>query len=124
MPYCKICGHKSKGRVCDDCQYFLDRGVDEETIRKMLSNDKVKKIWKENEKYAEELAHAYYDSVIENYPDDSSKNFGFNAFVDGIRVGLDIIMPLISEEDQRKAVEKINSMLKRSEERNDSKKHI
>jgi DNA-binding ferritin-like protein (Dps family) len=57
----------------------------------MLNDDEVKKIWKENEKRAEKLADAYYDSVIENYPKNKSskENFGYNTFIDGIRLGLD-----------------------------------
>ena len=80
----------------------------------MLSNDNVKKIWKANEKYAERLGNAYYDSVIENYKfikKDSNENFGYNTFVDGIRLGLDIIIPLLDEGSQEKVIEKINSMI-------------
>lgn len=120
MPYCKICGRKSREEsVCSNCRYFLDNGADELTIRKMLSDDKVKKIWKDNGKYSEELAREYYDSLIENYDvtDDSKENFGFNTFTDGIRLGLDIVMPLISVDDRAKAIEKIKTMIKRSKER-------
>lgn len=113
MPYCRICGKKSESRVCNNCQYFLDNGADEETIKKMLSDDKTKKAWKANEKYSEELGEAYYDSVIENYKvtNNSKENFGYNTFVDGIRLGLDIIIPLLDEGSQEKVIEKINSMI-------------
>jgi len=89
----------------------------------MLSDDDVKKIWKENEKYSVELADAYYDSVIENYKvtNDSKGNFGYNTFIDGVRLGLDIIMPLLDEEYQEKVIDKIKSMIK---VRNDRKKKV
>jgi len=119
MPYCKICGKEAGKKVCVNCQYLLDNGADEETIKKMLSDDETKKVWKANEKRAEELGEAYYDSVIENYKvtDDSKENFGYNTFIDGVRLGLDIIIPLLDKDDQDKVVEKIKSMVKRSEER-------
>lgn len=119
MTYCRICGKKSKNRVCNNCQYLIDNGADEETIKKMLSNDNAKKIWKANEEHSEELACAYYDSVIQNYKVtiDSKENFGYNTFVDGIRLGLDIIMPLLDEEGQEKVIDKIKSMIKVSKER-------
>lgn len=80
----------------------------------MLGNDTVKSIWKQNEQRAEDLGLAYYDSVLENYlplPKDSKENFGFNTFVDGIRMGLDIILPLLDDAAQEMVVEKINSMV-------------
>ena len=119
MPYCKICGKESGKRVCVNCQYLLDNGADEKTIKKMLSDDATKKIWKDNERYSEELGEAYYDSVIENYPsnNDSKENFGYNTFVDGVRLGLDIVIPLLDKENQDKVVDKIKSMIKRSEQR-------
>lgn len=66
--FCKICGRKDEnGRECNRCVYFLDRGVDESVIKRMLSDDKTKSIWNENEKIAEDLARTYYDHLIENY---------------------------------------------------------
>ena len=119
MPYCRICGKESGKRVCTNCQYFLDNRADEETIKKMLSDDETKKIWKANEKYAEELGEAYYDSVIENYKatNDSKENFGYNTFIEGVRLGLDIVMPLLDEDNQIKVKEKINHMIKARNER-------
>ena len=113
MVYCRICGKESEKRTCANCQYFLDNGADEQTIKKMLSDDKTKKAWKANEIYSEELGEAYYDSVIENYKvtNNSKENFGYNTFVDGIRLGLDIIIPLLDEGSQEKVIEKINSMI-------------
>ena len=55
MVNCKICGEKSDNEICNICQYFLDNGVSEETIKKILVDDSVKDIWKANEKYSEEL---------------------------------------------------------------------
>lgn len=114
MVFCGICGRESEKRVCTNCQYFLDNGSDEETIKKMLSDDNANRIWKANNKYAEELGDAYYESVIENYKktNDSKENFGYNTFIDGIRLGLDIIIPLLDDENQKMAIKKIKSMVK------------
>ena len=114
--FCRICGNKSGNeRECKRCIYFLDHGADEAAIRRMLSDDRTKAVWKENEKTAEELARAYYDHVIENYnlgqvKKHSKENFGFNTFIDGIRLGLDVIMPLLDEDLKKKVNEKIDSM--------------
>lgn len=83
----------------------------------MYSDDKTKRVWKENEGLAERLAQAYYDSCIENYPKpqtkrDSKENFGYNTFMDGIRLGLDITLPMLSPEMQGRVKGKIESMLK------------
>src|SRR3989344_1091828 len=76
---------------------------------------KVKEIWKENEGLAEELGDAYYDSVLRESEEfikkDTKENIGYNMFVDGIRVGLDIITPLLDEEMQEKVKDKIEQML-------------
>ena len=115
--FCRICGNKSGNeRECKRCIYFLDHGADEAAIRRMLSDDRTKAVWKENEKTAEELARAYYDHVIENYnlgqvKKHSKENFGFNTFIDGIRLGLDVIMPLLDEDLKKKVNEKIDSMV-------------
>src|SRR3989338_7344394 len=114
MAFCRICGKASEAGVCPNCQYFLDSGSDEETLKRMLSNDIVKSIWKQNEQRAEDLGRAYYDSVLENYlpsAEDSKENFGFNTFVDGIRMGLDIILPLLDDAAQEMVIEKINGMV-------------
>ena len=75
----------------------------------------VNKIWKYNENWAEELGDAYYDSVLKESEEfikkDTKENVGYNMFVDGIRVGLDIIMPLLDKEMQEKARDKIKQML-------------
>ena len=83
----------------------------------MLSDDVVKKVWKENKAIAEELAEAYYGHLLKNYSPaqikkDSKENFGFNAFADGINLGLDVIMPLLDEEHSKKVLEKIETMLR------------
>lgn len=80
-------------------------------------DSEVKEIWKENETLAEELGDAYYDSVLKESEEfikkDSKENIGYNMFVDGIRVGLDIIMPLLNEEMQEKVKNKIEQMLQK-----------
>lgn len=120
MVYCKICGAKSVSRICDGCQYCLNNGAAEETIKKMKSNDVVNKIWKENESYSERLANAYYDSVIENYKktNDSKENFGYNTFIDGIRLGLDIVVPMLDEDAIKEIRAKIEDMISQREEFN------
>lgn len=61
----------------------------------------VEEIWKENGEIADKLADCYYGSILEEYKDyiknDSKENFGFNAFADGVRVGLDIVIPLLDK---------------------------
>jgi len=116
--YCKICGREAnKERTCN---YFLEHGETEETLRSMYSDDEAKKIWRENEKIAEKLADAYYDSVIENYKTTqirktTRKVFGYNTFIDGIRAGLDIVLPMLDEEKLKEIKEKIKVMIKRRE---------
>ena len=115
--FCGICGSSSGNRrECKRCTYFLEKGADEHLIRKMLSDDKTKSIWNENEKIAEDLARAYYGHLIETYNQkqvkkNSKEHFGFNTFVDGIRLGLDIITPLLDEGKKAEVDEKIKSML-------------
>ena len=115
--FCRICGRKSGNkRECKRCTYFLERGVDEYIIRRMLSDDKTKAIWGGNEKIAEELARVYYDHLIETYSQKQVKNhskedFGFNTFVDGIRLSLDIVIPLLDEKKKIEVDEKIKSMI-------------
>lgn len=115
--FCRICGSESGNeRECKRCVYFLDHGDDENSIKTMLSDDKTRKIWKENEEIAENLARTYYDHTIESYSkgdvkNHSKENFGFNTFADGIRLGLDIIMPMVSEELKAQVDNKIESMI-------------
>ena len=114
--HCRICGNKSdESRLCKNCKYLLDNGSDEYTIRRMLSDDKTKKVWEENKKIAQDLADTYYDSVLQGYKTqimkDSKENFGYNTFTDGINLGLDIIIPLANEEVQNKIKEKIKNMI-------------
>ena len=76
---------------------------------------KVEEIWEDNKGWAEKLGNAYYDSVLKESEEfikkDTKENVGYNMFVDGIKVGLDIIMPLLDEEMQEKAKDKIEQML-------------
>lgn len=125
---CRICGKDSKNeRECLQCAYFLKHGADEETIKATYSDDETNKIWQENKNVADELAKAYYDSLIDNYPKSqmkksSKEEFGFNTFTDGIRVGLDIILPLLDLESQEKAKAKIKEMIITSKIRKKSDK--
>lgn len=77
----------------------------------------VEEIWKENEEIADKLADCYYDSILEEYKDyiknDSKENLGFNAFADGIRVGLDIVIPLLDKNMNKIVEEKISSMIEK-----------
>ena len=115
--FCRICGSESGNeRGCKRCVYFLDHGDDENSIKEMLSDDKTREVWKENEEIAENLARTYYDLTIESYSKGdvrkhSKENFGFNTFADGIRLGLDIIMPMVSEELRTQVDNKIESMI-------------
>ena len=125
---CRICGKDSKKeRECSQCTYFLKHGADEETIKATYSDDETNKVWQENKNVADELAEAYYDSLIDNYPKSqmkksSKEEFGFNTFTDGIRVGLDIILPLLDLESQEKTKAKIKEMVAASKIREKSDK--
>jgi hypothetical protein len=114
---CRICERESAQTECKDCRYFLKHGFDESAIKSMHNDKKAIKIWKENEKIAESLAREYYDFVLENYDKKdrqkgTKEDFGFNVFVDGIRCGMDIIIPMLDDEMQAKVKDKINGMLK------------
>src|SRR3989338_6480729 len=114
---CRICGRKSCVQIeCKDCRHFLKNGVDEHAIRRMHSDGKTKKIWIENEYIAESLAQAYYEFVLDDYNKkivrkDTKENFGYNTFVDGIRCGIDIIIPMLDDEMQSKVKDKIKHMI-------------
>ena len=65
---------------------------------------------------ADDLGQAYYDYLLKEYDKkvtskDSKENFGFNTFCDGIRLGLDAIMPLLDEGGIKAAKQKIKDML-------------
>ncbi|MBI4981175.1 hypothetical protein HZC30_06495 [Candidatus Woesearchaeota archaeon] len=111
---CRICGNGIK--LCERCNYLLKNGANEETIKKTLSDTRTNQIWDENKKVAEELANAYYDSVLNEYKKqlkkDSKENFGYNTFADGINLGLDVVLPLLDAEHLQKAKDKIKMMLK------------
>jgi len=116
MP-CRICGkHSGAERECQKCSSALMKGVDDSTLKLLYSDDQTKKVWAENGEIAEKLARAYYGHLLEGYggatlKKDSRENFGFNCFADGIRCGLDIVMPLLDEETREKARTKVSQML-------------
>ncbi len=115
---CVICGRKTANQEkCKDCRYLLKNKGSEETLRMIHDDERTKRIWNENESIAEKLAQAYYDSVIDEYSkqsiqNDTKENFGFNTFVDGIRCGIDIIMPMLDDRSADKVKEKINNLIK------------
>ena len=113
--HCTICGNSGSKSICKNCAYLLKNGATEESIRKTLGDHAAQKVWKANRKIAEGLAKAYYGHLLENYNPAQIKkdfeNFGFNAFADGINLGLDVIMPLLDEEHSKKVLEKIENMV-------------
>lgn len=114
---CRICGRNSKNKKeCLQCVYFLKYGVSEEIIKTTYSDEKTNKVWQENKDVADDLAEAYYDSLIGKYPKSQTKKsskeeFGFNTFTDGIRIGLDIILPMLDLESLEKTKSKIKKMI-------------
>ncbi len=74
-----------------------------------------KKIWKRNEKLAVELAECYYQSILDEYGNEikksSKEDLGFNAFTDGIRLGLDVILPMTDEKGRKIIIEKLRCMV-------------
>lgn len=115
---CDMCERESEKKVCDECLFMLNNGADKESIRKMMSEDFMQKISNNNGKYAEDLADAYYDSVIEEYKDveDTKENFGYNTFFDGIKMGLDIIIPILDQKQRDDVHNQIESMIKYAKE--------
>ncbi len=105
----------------------LDLGFDFEDLKiKVLSekerkeffnnfDPEVKRIWEKNNNTATKLADAYYDSLLNEAEEfikkDSKENVGYNMFLGGIRVGLDIIIPLLDEKTKKKVDDKIDMML-------------
>ncbi len=91
-------------------------------------DESVRKIWKENEDIAKSLGDAYYDSILEESEELIEKydkeNVGYNMFVDGIRVGLDIVVPLLNEEMQDKVKDKIEGMLEKRAMAEDSEEEF
>jgi hypothetical protein len=100
---CSLCGKESVWTVCEECV------KDHNSPRTMA-------VWENNRETAEKLAQAYYKHALAAYGKekirkDSKENLGFNAFCDGINMGLDIITPFL-DENQAKAVQKqISQML-------------
>ena len=124
--HCKICGKKSdENRLCKECIYFLGHGANEETLRIMYSDDNTKKVWEENKAISQELADAYYDSVLDGYrtnsKKDSKENFGYNTFADGATLALDIVMPMIDKDMQEQVKNKIKMMVEKRQKINKRK---
>ena len=73
-------------------------------------------IFKENTKTAEELAYCYYQSLLDKYQKfmekDTRENIGFNAFADGIRLGLDVTLQMVDNQTRKAIKEKIKSMIR------------
>jgi hypothetical protein len=117
---CNICEKESKNGTCDQCAYFKKHGADEKAIKAMYADPHITSIWKETIGLSEALGQAYYDTLLDNYPEDqvkksSQEEFGFNTFSDGIRLGLDVIMPLLDKKSLEAVKAKIASMLEAAE---------
>ena len=84
--------------------------------------EEIGECWEKNEEIAEKLANCYYGSILEEYKQEieksSKEDFGFNAFVDGIRVGLDIVIPLLDEKFKKIVEERISFMINKRESLN------
>ena len=87
---------------------------------KNANQKKIDKIFKENVKTAEELAYCYYQSLLDEYKDhikkDTKENIGFNAFVDGIRLGFDVTLSMVDNQMRKAIKEKIKSMIQHRKE--------
>ena len=109
MVKCRFCGKESFFEMCESC------------IKKQ-NPDRTDNIWKNNIKLADNLGESYYKFLLKEYDKtsvkkDSKENFGFNTFCDGIRMGLDIVMPLLDDEGLNSARQKIKDMLKIREQK-------
>jgi len=80
-----------------------------------IDQKKMDEIFKENTKTAEELAYCYYQSLLDQYQKfmekDTKENIGFNAFVDGIRLGFDVTLPMVDNQTREAIKGKIKSMV-------------
>lgn len=100
---CRMCGKESQFHVCEAC------------VR--INNDpRVLKIWEDNKKFANSLGEAYYESVLKSYKKNQierggRENLGFNAFCDGINLGLDVVMPFLAAEKLEEARDRMAQMI-------------
>ena len=111
---CTICG--TGDGICASCAYMVKHGATEETIKRMHTDKKTNEIWKQNEKIANDLGDVYYDSVLDVFSSalikrDSKENFGYNMFCEGIRVGLDVVVPLLDPKTKQRLGMKIKDMI-------------
>lgn len=87
---------------------------------KNIEQKKLDKIFKDNTKTAEELAYCYYQSMLDKYKKylnkDTTENFSFNAFVDGIRLGLDVTLTMVDNKTRKAIKGKIKSMIQHRRE--------
>ncbi len=83
---------------------------------KNTDQKKMNEIFKRNIKTSEDLAYCYYQSLLDQYQkfmeEDTKENIGFNAFADGIRLGLDITLTMVDDQTRKAIKEKIKSMIK------------
>lgn len=83
---------------------------------KDIDKKKMGKIFKKNKKISEDLAYSYYQSLLDQYQnfmeEDTKENIGFNAFTDGIQLGLDITLTMVDDQTRKAIEEKIKSMIK------------
>jgi hypothetical protein len=87
---------------------------------KNMNQKKMDEIFKKNIKTSEDLAYCYYQSLLDQYQkfmeDDTKENIGFNAFADGIRLGLDVTLTIVDDQTRKAIKEKIKSMIKHRKE--------
>lgn len=100
---CTIGGKESPLYICETC---VRTNTDPRTL----------KIWEENRKLADSLGQAYYKSVLKSYKrysakSDSNENPGFNAFCEGINLGLDVTMPFLDDEPLEQAIKKAKQLI-------------
>lgn len=113
---CKICGATSGGvNLCLRCEFLLERGVRLETLKRLQNKTQVEKVLRENRRLSTKLADTYYDSLLKKSKNvlkkDSKENFGYNTFIAGIELGLDMVLPLVDAMTRKEIREQMQWMM-------------
>jgi hypothetical protein len=116
MGRCRVCGAAAGGgSLCLRCEFLLEKGVRQETLKRWQNTMQVEKVLRENGRFSVKLADAYYDSLLKKsknvLKNDSKENFGYNTFIAGIELGLDMVLPLVDTVTRKEIREQMQWMM-------------